>query len=79
MLVDIPEEFVEDFMQMLINQLSELHLDLTSAQMDAFEAQKKLNELLQVRKEVEDLAQRNENQNKTINDLIKAKGSKAKN
>ena len=27
MLVDIPEEFVEDFMQMLINQLSELHLD----------------------------------------------------
>ena len=79
MLVDIPEEFVEDFMQMLINQLSELHLDLTSAQMDAYEAQKKLNELLKIEKEVEDLTRRNENQSKTINDLMKAKGSKAKN
>lgn len=79
MLVDIPEEFIEDFMQMLINQLSELHLDLTSAQMDAYEAQKKLNELLKIEKEVEDLTRRNENQSKTINDLMKAKGSKAKN
>ena len=47
--------------------------------MDAYEAQEKLNKLLKVEKEVEDLSRRNENQNKTINDLIKAKGSKAQN
>ena len=41
MLVEIPEDFEEDFMQILIMQLFEAKLDAYNAKLDSFEWQDK--------------------------------------
>jgi hypothetical protein len=74
MLVDIPEEFVEDFMQLLMDQLHEKTLDAYNAKLDMWDAQAKLKELVEIQKEVEELRERNENQAATINDYMKTTG-----
>lgn len=36
MLVEIPEEYVEQFMQMLVEKMHDLQVDLTNAREDVF-------------------------------------------
>lgn len=57
MLIDIPEEYVEDFMQMLVEKMHDLQLDLTNAREDVFnwtakyqKAQLELDELKEKKK-----------------------------
>ncbi|KPK13960.1 MAG: hypothetical protein AMJ56_00495 [Anaerolineae bacterium SG8_19] len=74
MLVEIPEDFEEEFMQLLIDQLHRKSEDLINAQYDFWRAEAKLKELMEIQKEVEELRERNENQAATINDYIKTTG-----
>ena len=77
MLIEIPEDFEEDFMQLLIDQLHRRNEEIIGVRHDLWRAEAKLKELIEVESEVELLRQCNENQSKTINEYMKS-GAKIK-
>jgi len=72
MLIEIPEDFEEDFMQLLIDQLHRRNEEIIGVRHDLWRAEAKLKELIEVESEVELLRQCNENQSKTINEYMKS-------
>jgi hypothetical protein len=71
MLVEIPEDFEEDFMQLLIDQLHQKTQETYSVKHDMWDAEAKLKELEKILKENEERSKTNELHLKELERMLK--------